>query len=295
MFVRRLPPQLLFACLIGLNAVAQAQTAPSDDIETATVISNLPFTAIFDMGVGTDDENDPDVDCSGSYTGSSLWYLYVAQVDESIDLLTTDITGWGLPETVVYSGEPGELTQVACPHSYSYNDLTRLDVTAGESYYIMAAQDYWPDPEEGELPTQLTVKPTPEPTQGPATIIGAVKVRRTWEFVGDIYLYVPIQNIDFLVSISCPGADKLVEVSYQIEQNGLSYKSSSETTVCLNAGNVLMPLHLEEGGRPQEMLRSGVATISLNAYAVYNNYTASTGEARVPVLLVDRGEFPGYE
>jgi hypothetical protein len=113
-------------------AVAQAQPA-NDDIANATPITTLPFTdGPVDTTLATTEATDPD--CAGS--NHTVWYVFTATADFR---LFVSAGNESYDNTLsVYTGSPGNLTQLACAD----DPRVVFDVTAGTTYYFMVGTWY---------------------------------------------------------------------------------------------------------------------------------------------------------
>ena len=115
-------------------------TTVNDDIYSATPIGSLPFSTVLDAANATAAGDDPA--CAAS--GRTLWYTYTAQRSGPVD---ADPSASSLPWYTyvgVYTGSPGNLTQVACAQGESRSkSIARFQVTAGTTYYLMASVAYY--------------------------------------------------------------------------------------------------------------------------------------------------------
>lgn len=85
---------------------------------------------------------------SGSSAASDVWFTFTVPADVASIDVSTDFTGGTLTDTelAVYSGTPGNLTEIGCSqddgevllsNGWSYNSLIEdLSVTVGETYYV---------------------------------------------------------------------------------------------------------------------------------------------------------------
>jgi hypothetical protein len=104
----------------------------NDDITNSTVIPSLPFTDAVDMTTATTASDDPD--CGAP----TLWYSFTAPSDMGVGVNLQLDTLRELPHASVYSGTPGNLSQITC---YSWSDVEDMNfaAAAGTTYYIMVA------------------------------------------------------------------------------------------------------------------------------------------------------------
>lgn len=100
---------------------------PNDDIANATVVGELPFREELDTASATTGENPPDPDCFGN--DHTVWYVFTPDADGPYTVRT------GTGPVSVYTGTPGQLTQIACAEQ---TEVT-FEAQAGVTYFIMSA------------------------------------------------------------------------------------------------------------------------------------------------------------
>lgn len=105
---------------------------PNDDIEDAIVVDALPFTSTVDTASATTDLSPPDpAGCFGNR--HTVWYAFTPTTDGRFTIRATG------PATVyaisVYTGTPGNLSQVACADQAELS----FDAEAGVTHFIMLA------------------------------------------------------------------------------------------------------------------------------------------------------------
>ncbi len=154
---------------------------PNDDILGATRIASIPYSTSEDASTATSAPSDPW--CYGN--AQSVWFTYTPTVNERLEANTF---GGNYDTTLsVYTGSPGDLTQVACNDDAggTVQSRVRFDATAGTTYYFMVASLYPQSPANLVFNLQLAPPPftfTPSIAQfgsvsastGTATIKGSV-------------------------------------------------------------------------------------------------------------------------
>jgi hypothetical protein len=123
--------------LFTIAGVAVAAPPGNDDIAGATVIAALPFTDSVDTTEATTDPGDPFASCAPP-SGHTVWYSLTAATDTNI-LATTFGSDYDTTLSV-YTGTPGDLTEVACNDDTagSLQSAVIFTATAGTTYYLMA-------------------------------------------------------------------------------------------------------------------------------------------------------------
>jgi hypothetical protein len=114
-------------------AIAAAQSPTNDDIENATLVTELPFAVgPIDTSEATAAVDDPQ-DC---YSNGSNWYTFTPTDDISIEVNTI---GSEYDTTLgVYAGLPGSLSLIGCNDDfYDLQSAVRFDATANTTYYVM--------------------------------------------------------------------------------------------------------------------------------------------------------------
>ncbi|XVS66411.1 PKD domain-containing protein [Actinosynnema sp. CA-299493] len=126
------------AVLLGTPAPGVAHAAPpdNDDFDASTPITALPFTTQSDRTEATRGPDDP-TNCVGRPAEGSVWFHHTAT--ES-GIVRVDTNGSDLDVKLsVLIGTRGDLRSLGC--SGPGGPLT-LRVTAGQTYYFMAADGY---------------------------------------------------------------------------------------------------------------------------------------------------------
>ncbi|NOZ29611.1 MAG: VCBS repeat-containing protein [Chloroflexi bacterium] len=124
------------------GAPALAPAAGSDDFDSATVITSLPFTDTMDTTGATTAGDDPILPCGPRDPGeNTVWWQFTASAD---GVLVADTEGSDYDTVLaVWTGTRGALTNVACDDDSGTGLLSRTAfwVTSGTTYYIEVA-DY---------------------------------------------------------------------------------------------------------------------------------------------------------
>jgi hypothetical protein len=110
--------------------------AGNDEITTATPIAALPFTDTPDSSQATRAADDPSCMSFGSAT---LWYRFTPTTAQRISVRGS---GFSAESVSIYSGAPGNLTQLACQRPDGLPIL--VDLAAGQSYLIMVEAEAEP-------------------------------------------------------------------------------------------------------------------------------------------------------
>jgi hypothetical protein len=129
---------------LSVNVV---EPVANDDLFHATEVSALPFSVDLDTRFATSEGFD--------YCGpaeASVWYRFTPTDDVRLQIDTTASNYWAMP--YVFKGTPDSLSAVLCGRSQT----VRLDLTAGETYYIEIAS--W-SAGGGNLALRLSVAPPP--------------------------------------------------------------------------------------------------------------------------------------
>jgi hypothetical protein len=153
------------------QADVTATAVPSnDDIEDATVIGSLPFTDNVNTEDATTQPDDPD--CVGN--GPTVWYRFTPAATIRINANTF---GSDYDTSLsVYTGSPGDLTQIACnDDAGGLQSSVTFEAAAGETYFIMVGA-FGSGP-GGNL--TLTVDEAPPPLEADLAIarFGSVNAR----------------------------------------------------------------------------------------------------------------------
>src|SRR5919106_1011540 len=112
---------------------AQASGPDNDDFDSATPVTELPFTDVVITTEATSDPTDPN--CFGG--ARTVWYSIRPTVATRISVDTLESNH---DTTVgVYTGTKGLLTEVACNDNvgYSKKSMVRFDAQAATTYLVM--------------------------------------------------------------------------------------------------------------------------------------------------------------
>lgn len=126
---------LMVSALMILGAPAAFAQPPNDDFADATEVGALPFMDTVDTSDATAAPDDPEPTCVE--TSATVWYSYTATENQFID---ADTFGSDYDTTLsVWTGEPGQLEQVACNDDRGGDLQSRVnvEVAAGTTYYFM--------------------------------------------------------------------------------------------------------------------------------------------------------------
>jgi len=141
----------------------QVATPPANDlIENATAITTLPFNTTQSTTDATQTASDPAPSCIGGEF-STVWFRYDATTTQPLRVTPS---GVGAQRLVVFRGEPGSLTEVAC------GGAQIVHVTAGETYYLMVIGQLG-SPASMTLDIQVATPPANDLIEN-ATPIGAL-------------------------------------------------------------------------------------------------------------------------
>lgn len=124
----------VIALTLAMAGPAAAATPDNDDIGDAATITALPFTDTVDTTDATEATDDPD--CFGA--GPTVWYALTLPEGTFVELNTF---GSDYDTTLsAYTGEPGNLQQIACNDDAGFGVQSRIrfDAAAGQTYYVMA-------------------------------------------------------------------------------------------------------------------------------------------------------------
>jgi hypothetical protein len=177
---------LTAALLLSGAAVARAQPA-NDDIANATPITSLPFDDSLDTTEATMAPDDPD--CFGN--GPTVWYTFTPT--EDVSLLVDAQTDTTYDSTLsVYTGTPGNLTQLACSDS-----SVVFEADAGTTYWFMVGSFFSEfggtlvfhaevAPPALELDITVNAEGVVDPKTGVARVSGTVRcnTESTIDFIG---------------------------------------------------------------------------------------------------------------
>lgn len=126
-------------------SVSVVEPVANDDLIHAAEVSELPFSVDLDTRFATNEGFD--------YCGpaeASVWYRFTPTNDVRLQIDTSASSYWAVP--YVFKGTPDALSAVLCGRSQT----VRLDLTAGETYYIELAS--WSSG-GGNLALRLSVAP----------------------------------------------------------------------------------------------------------------------------------------
>jgi hypothetical protein len=110
----------------------------NDDVANAEAVISLPFSDEIDTAAATEEADEPKGYCfpEGAisiFPSSTVWYSYTAS--EDMELLVDTLASDYLPFMAVWTGTPGNLTEVTCnSHALTFN------AESGTTYYIQAGQ-----------------------------------------------------------------------------------------------------------------------------------------------------------
>jgi hypothetical protein len=135
--LRRAVVVLMVIAAVAVVAQPAYAAPPANDTPSgATLISALPFSDVVTIDEATTDELDATLNgqCGAPATEGSVWYRFDATEDGTVafDVSESSFTAGAL----VTAGNPADGNVVTCgPGAVSF------DVTAGQTYYIMAFSD----------------------------------------------------------------------------------------------------------------------------------------------------------
>jgi hypothetical protein len=135
------------SCLVAAAAVAlapgvaHAEPPTNDNVDTATVIETLPFSATQSVVEATTASDDP-WPC-GPYPTGSVWFRYTAPADAVVEVSVAGSTGY-TPIVSAFTGPRGAMDGIPgfCPFAYGGGPTDVLHVTAGTTYHFMATAYY---------------------------------------------------------------------------------------------------------------------------------------------------------
>ncbi|XYI02337.1 hypothetical protein ACMHYB_22290 [Sorangium sp. So ce1128] len=177
---------LTFAILLLFPAGAAYAAPVNDDITSATVVPELPFTDTIDTSDATTAPGDPD--CAGN--GHTVWYEFTSTSDANV-FVEANTFGSDYDTTVsVYTGDVDALAQIACNDDVAgLQSRVAFEATAGTTYFIMVGSygiapggnlvftmDFAPPP----LDIELTIdgQGSFDPASGTAVVSGTVTCSR---------------------------------------------------------------------------------------------------------------------
>jgi hypothetical protein len=148
---------LALALTILFAGVGPALAAPptNDDLNSATTVTEpLPFSDAINTAEATTAGDDPD--CAGQ--GPTVWYVFTPSQDMDVQANTY---GSDYDTTLsVYTGSPGNLTQIACnDDSGSLQSAVTFAALASETYYFMVGA--FASGPGGNLVFTVTLPPPP--------------------------------------------------------------------------------------------------------------------------------------
>jgi hypothetical protein len=124
----------LFFEAIDVTALVPA----NDDFDAAIAIDDLPFVDTQDTRVSFTGADDPMPSCAPPYVDDTVWYTYTAPADGIVRLSTAG-SSFGTVLSV-WTGERGDLTQVACDAQSGIGtaSLIDLEIATDTTYHITA-------------------------------------------------------------------------------------------------------------------------------------------------------------
>jgi predicted Ser/Thr protein kinase len=123
---------------------AARRLSPIDDFDDAYVLDargDLPFEDDLNPTLASDAGDDPIPSCGGGSTEQSLWYALDFDFSDTLSV-TTEFSGY---DTVisVWTGERGDLTEVACNDDFAEGEtpqsLVNVEVDSETTYYVMVS------------------------------------------------------------------------------------------------------------------------------------------------------------
>jgi hypothetical protein len=169
---------------------------PNDDILNATQIPSLPFSDTVEMRLATSDADDPS--CGPS---PSVWYRFTPTTDMGVSLVAHIAQDIPLgtrnpPHVSVYTGAPGNLTQVTCGEEPG---PVLFAASAGTTYYIKMTADgdrYTLTATEGPLPPHVALA---------VNDTGSVNAKTGIATVSGNISCTPVSNDSFVTTLAVNG------------------------------------------------------------------------------------------
>ena len=131
-----------------------AQSAPAnDDFDSATIITDFPFSVSLDTVGATVAPDDPNMGCGAGVNSNTVWYRFVSSVSGRASINTFGSNY----DTVLaaFTGSRGALTPVACnDDTGGFQSIIEFQVQRNTVYYLEIAD--WSSPNGGQL--QLSVE-----------------------------------------------------------------------------------------------------------------------------------------
>lgn len=133
---------VLGALILGALAISGSVTSSpplNDDFDSATVITDLPYSDSISTVEATMADDDPTEACND---GASVWYAYTPSHDQAI---TADTYGSDYPTALaVFTGARGALSLVECVDR-DWSPSITLHLSAGTTYYFEIIDVEWVD------------------------------------------------------------------------------------------------------------------------------------------------------
>jgi hypothetical protein len=161
---------------LSLSIVALEPPA-NDDFDNAGLIAALPFTVDVDTSTATRAADDPA--CYDA--GATVWYAFTPPRDMRLQF--SAINSSYSSAIGVYTGSRGSLAEVACYSYYYWYELPKVDVAAGETYYLMIGSSYSNTGGTLTLKVEELIPPPNDDIQN-AAIIAALPYSHTVDFSG---------------------------------------------------------------------------------------------------------------
>ena len=155
--MKRLAILISLVALLSLGFASSAlAAAPSNDTYTGRTVVSVPSSYSVDTTEATTDADDVEVNgpCGAPATAASVWYEVTATSDGAIVVDVSSSTY--AAGVIVATGSPGSFSLFACgPGAVAFPTV------AGETYAILAFQDFAGPPTGGTLNIVFDVAPPP--------------------------------------------------------------------------------------------------------------------------------------
>jgi len=247
---------------------AQADVVRTNDyVNAAKGVATVPYTDKVDLLTASVSTAGP-AHCANSSIGANhgtpqntIWYQYTAAKSESLDA-SLRLNG-NSSYAAAFIGTPENLHLVACDADRNQAGSVRFNAVQGTTYYIEFGIDGRSSPLSEHTPATVVIQSSSAAVTGSLelTSTSPIQVTRSWDIVGELYLYQEVQKPDIQVKITCPST--YVYVTATITQ-GTSKLSQLREIYCPNvtyAGS----LNLSFVGVLQPQLADGSATVALTA------------------------------
>lgn len=265
---------------------AFAAPPPNDQIQQATVVPAVPFSAAADFGQATTSASDP-VDCVDlQYQNNTLWYAYTpaasGEVDAHISAAPNDsVTGF----LGVFTGAPGALQPVKCSDAYTEpSNTTRFAVTAGTTYYVEAGS--WFD-EEGSAPGSFSLVASPPAVAGSVSVSPEATSYKQLKYDIETLFYV-VYHVVIEVQLSCAPAVDSIEINATVVQGDSSVSDSGLVSCAGGSGSARLDL-APTGPYGNEPFYTGAATVTLTAFNFEANYKQTLTDAPIHITVERKG------